>query len=702
MRWLWALPKSVQVLLVLQILVVVLHCATAAAYLEAGEHTFFHSAVRDLVGPAALIGAIASLGLLLAGIAIEDTHLLHAQMAVSAVTSLVPMLLLRHGKGTAITAFLLQICAICIYCLPVWRSFCWRELKRYGGMHDTVQLRRALMRARAALSTDLACLGVHIAATRALPAAYSRAVSAFVEVALVEQAEHLRQAVDTYRDMSLGTPGAVVTGAMLQLGGALVVHVALPRLARHGARSVAECALVVLAVLQCWCSLMLLSGWCDFLTLIYRHQALLLSPATRPVDAMCVGMVILLVALLAGRCAVVATLVRLFSLGRRDRLRRGGSGEAQWASTVEEEGEDGHGGKRCWFYDGAPRKPPPRTLELRRGALVVLSIEDYDALSDPPLDALWGGSAAQLARAKSSLTSMRNVSQPVRTKRWDVKSLKASVKKLLKKSDAIRSSPLSPGAALRRRSSNVGKLISVKPRRKYVHLGEDGTTLRWGWHDFVELRAVHALRGTDAACEGGAPDATDGGQAAPLALQLWSGSLSTSFQITTLTFESSQLHTAWSRALRELHQIKLASSLPAPVDDEADGMPMVKARLLNTLSPSLRELMQAVFERYTSGDEDTLSLRQAALALGVLGQPVRPQIVPTLLQHLSPIVSLSMTSTVTFDDLCALLLWIKMTAVEHHLRGSQVCTPRLIALDHARARGADAGGLLRSCLPDDP
>ena len=131
-------------------------------------------------------------------------------------------------------------------------------------------------------------------------------------------------------------------------------------------------------------------------------------------------------------------------------------------------------------------------------------------------------------------------------------------------------------------------------------------------------------------------------------------------------------------------------------------MPMVKARLLNTLSPSLRELMQAVFERYTSGDEDTLSLRQAALALGVLGQPVRPQIVPTLLQHLSPIVSLSMTSTVTFDDLCALLLWIKMTAVEHHLRGSQVCTPRLIALDHARARGADAGGLLRSCLPDDP
>ena len=227
---------------------------------------------------------------------------------------------------------------------------------------------------------------------------------------------------------------------------------------------------------------------------------------------------------------------------------------------------------------------------------------------------------------------------------------------------------------------------AATPKKRFVQVSRDGRTLRWGWHQFLDLHSLHAVRqwghdgrpptdGPTLAHGGGGKAAAAGAAAAAAAadasdegptLQLWAGSVVEGFRVVTLHFGSraAAAHAAWARGLCGLLRARLATrGLPAAATRAAGAA--------NDASP-LDGSLQAIFDAIDLDRTRTLSLHQATRALAAAGHPLPVWIIPTLLEHLSPLRPARSLATLSGADFIAVVSHLKSSLLAAHVANAQV------------------------------
>ena len=226
--------------------------------------------------------------LLVVGLSLEDTYLLRGHATLGLITSIVTLFLLPNAIGLALPALLLQLAGLGLLSSLVWKQFCWRELRRYASQQfGAVLLRRAAMRARAAIRVDVAALIVHVAASYVLhDDVYTVTASAASAEGspIAGKATALMETLSTLRGMSLH-PAIPVLHILRSLSMLLLLERGLlpePLRSRLKLRSprgrlAAEATMQLFGWLCVWSSLMTIIGWFIYLSFVSEHFDVLVA-----------------------------------------------------------------------------------------------------------------------------------------------------------------------------------------------------------------------------------------------------------------------------------------------------------------------------------------------------------------------------------------------------------------------------------------
>ena len=288
---------------------------------------------------------------------------------------------------------------------------------------------------------------------------------------------------------------------------------------------------------------------------------------------------------------------------------------------------------------------------LQRGAWAKLAVEelhnvmdgddeedgyDYDSMRE---SSKLGRESSKLDDGPRSPGMTRSASNSASTVEGSTPSRKRKKNESLKK----RLKRLLTGKSGRdgKRPKGAGKVAKTC----FVQLSEDGTTLRWGWHQFIDLGTLHAIRRVDPS---GASDPDAG------TLKLWSGSVVDGCKEATLTFKSAEACGVWGHGLYTL--------LRDRVEDVNQAPP----------TAAMLSYMKRVFATSASSPKaTTLTLEQARVGLAALGQCVSPAILAMLVQQTCPFSPPRDALNLTRAEFCRLVWHVKVRS------SASMCMPKL-------------------------
>ena len=480
LHWTRALPRPARIFLALQLVTIALLVGAASVYIGATDGTWFGGTVAEFGAFTLYACAGGGLALMLLGLFIECVHLIRRCLGVCTLACVVAVFFANEGLGLAIVALLAQGACWALFLGPVRKQFSWRELSRYDGSRAAASVRRGVMRMRAALRVDLICCLLHLFAAAALPNVYASTASALANTSLAAEAAAMQEQVNLWQALSLHPVASPLLQLLFQVFGIcafdLMLLPKIKSLNTPAAHKVLMLLFLCNGLLIVWSSIMMFLGWLVYLSFL-SHDALstLLDPPPAGVGIVGFSVSIILLGITVGRLEVFMAL-RKFRKAQRSRdKRRSGGG----------------------FLD-AFEPPPPLPLSqftaLRFGAYVKMSIVEHGAKEDP-----------------KERTSTEE--------------------------DAPKALPLKK----RIKYAITGKKTADKgstTKKRFLQLSDGALILRWGWHDFIDLNTLHAVR--------------LGTADAPQTLHLLSGSLNEGFKLATLEFNKPKVFAAWAAVMCKL------------------------------------------------------------------------------------------------------------------------------------------------------
>ena len=480
LHWTRALPRPARIFLALQLVTIAMLVTAASMYLGVSGGTFFGDTIAELSAFTLYACAGGGLATLLGGLFIECVHLIRRCLVVCTLACAVAIVLANEGTGPAIVALLAQSACWGLFLGPVQKQFSWREMSRYDGSRAAALVRRGVMRMRAALRVDLVCCLLHLFAAAALPNVYSSTASALTNSSLAAEAAAMQEQVNLWQALSLHPVASPFVQLLFQfLGICAFDFMLLPKIKVFDT-SAGRKGLMLLflgnGLLITWSSFMILIGWLVYLSFL-SHDALstLLDPPPTRVSNIGYAVTIILLGIAVGRVEVFLALLKYRKAERSRDKRRSGGGFLD-------------------AFEPPPPLPYSQFMALRFGAYVKMSIVEHVATEEP--------------KRKSS-------------KKEDVpKNL--SLKKRIKY------------AITGKKAGDKGSAT----KKRFLQLSDNALILRWGWHEFIDLNTLHAVR--------------LGSRAFPQQLQLLSGSLIEGFKLATLEFKKLKDFAAWAAVMSTL------------------------------------------------------------------------------------------------------------------------------------------------------